>query len=197
MLQESGVSVRSFAARSYTSTYGEIDKLRARRTIRILILYWAGAVAVGALLPAGLGLDRLAWIARSIVGRFDGVMQAAARSFDANYIEVFAAFCLCWSVILSGLSVLWLPRGSHLTFLSWRYKLILLLIAATMLAVAWLAPEATQKTFSLRGGRSSALLLLATSSRVGAIAVLGTFWGFAQLFFFLTFRTASVSPVRA
>src|SRR4051812_29588791 len=120
------MAFRSGASGSHTASYDQIDKLRGHRTIQILVSYWIGTVLVGTFLPAGSELQNLLSAAHHVVGRFSGVMQAASRSFDQSYIEVFAAFCLSWSVLLAVAAFVWLPRGSHMIFLNWRSKALLL-----------------------------------------------------------------------
>ena len=190
------VSLRTHLTSSHRSRFTEVDKLRWRRTVRLFLIYWAGVVFVGAFLPRGVDLENIRPLARLIVGNMDVVMRVASHSFDSAYLEVFVAYCLSSSVLLSLISMFWLPRGSHVVFQTWSAKLSLVSIGALLFLAAWFSVDFGPSKVSLTEGRSSALVYLGTTSRAGAIFALGSLWGFAQLFFLQTFRTVLIAQVK-
>jgi hypothetical protein len=172
------------------------DRHRMWRTLQIWLAYWIVIALSAMLLPVEAELEQLYAAAHQLVGGFDGVMQLSANASNPRFIVVFATICWTWSTLLCILSLFLLPSGSHLTFASWRKKSLMLLIGGALFALAFFVPEATQSEISLKEGRASAFLFLATTSRVAALLILGSLWGFAQLFAFQGLRLILVSPVQ-
>lgn len=174
------------------------DKLRARRVLQIFGAYWFVVLLGALLLPSGQHPELATRLITLCMDILSGPRRIAERSFDHYFVESFLALTLSWSLVLSLLTVVWLPRQSHIFYASGRLKAIQIVGSSFALLVAWVVPFVMlpEATYSLGGGRTSALLYLATSSRLGAALVLGCFFGFAHLLFVAIVFASFVVPIR-
>ncbi len=175
------------------------EKLRARRVLQIFGVYWFVVLLAALLLPLGRHPELATHLITLYMDFFSGPRRIAERSFDHYFVESLLFLTLSWSLVLSLLAVVWLPRQSHISYASGRLKAIQIVGSSFALLVAWVVPFVMlpEATYSLEDGRTSALLYLATSSRLGAALVLGCFFGFAHLLFFIMVFASFIVPIRS
>lgn len=179
------------------NTGTSLDSLRNSRVKRLCAAYFGITVGIGLVLPPGEQLGALRGLLQGFVGRLDGVMQVASRSFDPGFVEVFCALSLLTAFALAIVSCFWIPSGSHKkTFPNTKTKVLFLLAGLLCFGLSLEITTVTHSSQGLGGGRTAAMLYLGSSTKSGVLTILNVWFGFAQLFFFVAFRAGATTPIQ-
>ncbi len=141
-------------------------------------------------------MGALRGLLRGFVGRLDGVMQVASRSFDPGFVEVFSALSLLTAFALAIASCFWVPSGSHKkAFPDTKKKVLFLLAGLLGLGLSLLITTFTYSSQGLGGGRTAAMLYLGSSTKLGVLTILNVWFGAGQLLCFVAFRAGATTPI--